>query len=54
MRNPSYRAARWATRVRAIGSGYWRAVGSGEDLAELAMKIGQRWLKGLVLAVRLG
>lgn len=41
---------RWTTRVRAIGSGYWRAVGSAEDLVELALRIGQRWLKGLRLA----
>ena len=45
---------RWTTRVRAIGSGYWRVVGSAEDLIELAKQIGQRWLKGLRLAKRLG
>ena len=45
---------RWTTRVRAIGSGYWRVVGSAEDLIELAKQIGQRWLKGLRLAERLG
>jgi len=42
------------TRVRGIGSGYWRAVGSAEELLELAERIGQRWTKGLRLAERLG
>jgi REP element-mobilizing transposase RayT len=46
-------ATRWITRVRGIGSGYWRAVGSAEQLMELANSIGQRWLKGLRLAERL-
>ena len=47
-------AARWTIRVRAIGSGYWRAVGSAEQLIALAQRIGQRWLKGVVLTERLG
>ena len=46
--------AHWTTRVRGIGSGYWRAVGSAEALLELAKRIGQRWMKGLRLAERLG
>jgi hypothetical protein len=46
--------ARWAARVRAIGSGYWRAVGTAEALMALAKSIGQCWLKGLTLAHRLG
>lgn len=46
--------ARWTRRVRGIGSGYWRAVGSAEQLIALAKRIGQRWLKGLRLAERLG
>ena len=41
---------RWTTRVRAIGSGYWRVVGSAQDLGAFAFRIGQRWLKGLRLA----
>lgn len=45
---------RWTKRVRSIGSGYWRAVGSAEALVALAKRIGQRWLKGLRLAERLG
>ena len=44
----------WTTRVRGIGSGYWRAVGSAEALIDLARRIGQRWLKGLILAEQLG
>ena len=46
--------AHWATRVRSVGSGYWRAVGSAEQLIKLAKGIGQRWLKGLRLAEQLG
>ena len=45
---------RWTTRVRAIGSGYWRVVGNAEQLVELALQIGLRWFKGLRLAERLG
>ena len=45
---------RWTSRVRGIGNGYWRAVGSAEHLIDLAIRIGQRWLKGLRLAERLG
>ena len=41
---------RWTSRVRGVGSGYWRAIGSAEQLIELAMRIGQRWLKGLRFA----
>jgi hypothetical protein len=41
-------------RVRGVGSGYWRAVSSAEQRIELAARIGQRWLKGLRLAERLG
>jgi hypothetical protein len=44
----------WAMRVRGVSSGYWRAVGSAEELIALAQRIGQRWLKGLRLAKRLG
>ena len=47
-------AARWTTRMRGVGSGYWRAVGSAEQLIALAHQIGQRWLKGLRWAERLG
>ena len=40
----------WTTRVRGVGNGYWRAIGSAEQLIALAQRIGQRWLKGLRLA----
>ena len=40
----------WTRRVRGVGSGYSRAVGSAGQLIELAMRIGQRWLKGLRFA----
>jgi hypothetical protein len=45
---------RWTTRVAAFGSGWARAAGSAQDLIALAERLGQRWLKGLRLAVRLG
>ena len=42
--------ARWAIRVKAIGSGYWRLVGNAEDLMEAAHRLRQGWLKGIGLA----
>ena len=47
-------AVRWTTRVRGIGSGYWRVVGSAEQLIALAQRIGQRWLKGVRFAELIG
>ena len=47
-------AERWATRVAGFGSGWARAVGSAKDLMALAERLGQRWLKGIRLAVQLG
>ena len=44
---------RWATRVKAIGSGYWRVVGDAQDLIELAERLNQRWLKGIGTALSL-
>ena len=44
---------RWITRVKAIGSGYWRVVGDAQDLIAIAERIGQRWVKGLGLAKRI-
>ena len=44
---------RWATRVKAIGSGYWRVVGEAHDLMAIAERMGQRWIKGLGLAKRI-
>lgn len=47
------RPDRWAIRVKAIGSGYWRVVGDVDDLIDRARQLGQRWLKGLGLATAL-
>ncbi len=44
---------RWAMRVNAIGSGYWRIVGEARDLIAVAQRIGQRWVKGLGLAQKI-
>ncbi len=45
---------RWATRVAAFGSGWARAAGSAQDMIALAERLGQRWMRGLRLAARLG
>jgi hypothetical protein len=45
---------RWATRVAAFGSGWARAAGSAQDLIALAERLGQRWLQGIRLTVKLG
>ncbi|MEO8000867.1 MAG: hypothetical protein ABI644_03250 [Arenimonas sp.] len=42
---------RWATRVKAIGSGYWRVVGDAQDLIDLAQRLNQQWLKGIGTAL---
>lgn len=47
-------AARWAARVGAFGSGWHRVTGSAQDLVTLAERLGQRWMKGLRLAMILG
>jgi hypothetical protein len=44
---------RWANRVAAFGSGWARAAGSAQDLIALAERLGQRWMKGVRLAVKL-
>ncbi|MGH8108574.1 MAG: hypothetical protein ACREO1_07645, partial [Arenimonas sp.] len=44
---------RWATRVKAIGSGYWRVVGEAQDLMAMAERLNQRWLKGIGTALSL-
>jgi len=44
---------RWTTRVKAIGSGYWRVVGEAQDLMALAERLKQGWLKGIGTALAL-
>jgi hypothetical protein len=43
-------AKHWPTHVKAVGSGYWRMIGSAEQLIEKAQAIGQRWIKGISIA----
>ena len=43
-------AKHWPTQVKAVGSGYWRMIGSAEQLIEKAEAIGQRWIKGIAIA----
>ena len=33
--------------MKAVGSGYWRMIGTTEQLMEKAEAIEQRWLKGI-------
>ena len=40
----------WTTRVKGIGSGYWRAVGELDELIDKAKEIGQRTLFGIGFA----
>ena len=40
----------WATRVKGIGSGYWRVVGELEELIDKAKEISQRTLFGIGFA----
>jgi len=40
----------WTMQVKGIGSGYWRAVGTAEELIEKAAEIGQNWLCGVGFA----
>ncbi|MFD0727517.1 hypothetical protein [Lysobacter brunescens] len=47
-------ATRWAARVAAFGSGWHRAAGSARDLIALAERMGQQWLAGIRLALKLG
>jgi hypothetical protein len=43
-------AARWTKHFRGIGSSYWRAIGSTQDLIDKARAMGQQWLKGICAA----
>ncbi|NJR44082.1 hypothetical protein HC761_01080 [bacterium] len=40
----------WTTRVKGIGSGYWRVVGELEELLDKAKEMAQRTLFGTGLA----
>ena len=40
----------WTTRVRGIGSGYWRVVGEVEEIIDKAKEISQRTLFGIGFA----
>jgi hypothetical protein len=38
---------RWEHDVKGVGKGYWRVVGSAQELIDKAIALGQRWLKGV-------
>ena len=40
----------WTMQVKGIGSGYWRAVGTAEELLEKAAEIPRTWLCGVGFA----
>jgi REP element-mobilizing transposase RayT len=42
--------AHWPMQVKAVGSDYWRMIGTSQQLREKAHALGQRWLKGLGVA----
>ena len=50
LRKQGLDAAHWSMKVEGIGSGYWRAVGTVEHLAQKAKEMGQHWLCGVGLA----
>ena len=41
---------RWANEVKGVGSNYWRAVGNVQALMDLAVTLGQQWMKGIGFA----
>ena len=43
-------AEHWTMKVKGIGNGYWRAVGTVEELMQKAKDMGQHWLCGTGLA----
>ena len=38
---------RWEHDVRGVGNGYWRIVGTAQELIDKAIALGQLWLKGI-------
>jgi REP element-mobilizing transposase RayT len=38
---------RWEHDVRGVGKGYWRVVGTAQELIDRAIALGQQWLKGI-------
>ena len=46
-------AQRWAASVEGFSRGWVRATGHAHDLIALAERIGQQWLKGIRLALKL-
>ena len=45
-----YTPERWRRQVLAVGSDYYRAIGTVEALVEKAAEIGQKWLRGIAFA----
>jgi hypothetical protein len=39
--------------VKGVGNGYWRVVGTAQELIDKAIALGQQWLKGIGYARRL-
>jgi REP element-mobilizing transposase RayT len=48
-----YSADQWQRQVLAVGSGYFRAIGSADVLIEKAREIEQSWLRGIGVARQL-
>jgi len=45
-----YTPDRWRRQVLAVGSDFYRAIGTAEALVEKAAEIGQKWLRGIAFA----
>lgn len=37
----------WEGQVKGVGCGYWRVIGSAQELIDKAKTLGQQWFKGL-------
>ena len=46
-------AKHWPIQVKAVGSSYWRMIGTTQQLIEKAESLGQQWLKGIGIAKQL-
>jgi hypothetical protein len=41
------KSQRWEHHVKGMGNGYWRVVGTAQELLDKAIALGQQWLKGI-------
>ncbi len=53
LKHLGYSHQHWTVQVKAIGSGYFRVIGSVQQMQEKAQHMNQRWLQGIGLARKL-